>query len=61
MNEQERQRMIMKKRLEQKKLLKEGKLDEAARLLGEGFKTDANLKNLMGENRKKYLKMIITI
>ena len=45
--------MILKKRLEQKKLLREGRFDEAARLLGEGFKADANLKNLMGENRKK--------
>lgn len=53
MNEQERQRLIMKRRLEQKRLLREGKFDEAARLLGDGFKTDASLKNLMGENRKK--------
>jgi len=53
MNEQERQRLIMKRRLEQKRLLREGKFDEAARLLGDGFKADASLKNLMGENRKK--------
>ena len=59
MNEQERQRMIMKKRLEQKKLLREGKFDEAARLLGDGFKTDASLKNLMGENRQKYVHLYL--
>ena len=53
MNEQERQRLIMKKRLEQKRLLREGKFDEAAKLLGDGFKTEASLNNLMGENRKK--------
>ena len=53
MSEQERQRLIMKKRLEQKRLLREGKFDEAAKLLGDGFKTEASLKNLMGENRQK--------
>lgn len=54
MSEQERQRLIMKKRLEQKRLLREGKFDEAAKLLGDGFKTETSLKNLMGENRQKY-------
>ena len=44
---------MMKLRLEQKRLLKEGKFDEAARLLGDGFEADANLKKLMGENKKK--------
>lgn len=54
LSEQERQAKLIKMRLEQKRLLKEGKLDEAARLLGDGFKADANLKKLMGENKKKY-------
>lgn len=53
LSEQERQAKLIKMRLEQKRLLKEGKLDEAARLLGDGFKADANLKKLMGENKKK--------
>eukprot|EP00111_Clytia_hemisphaerica_P002852 TCONS_00008039-protein len=58
LNEQERQRLIMKKRLEQKRLLREGKFDEAAKLLGDGFKTEASLNNLMGENRKKYQELL---
>ena len=59
MNEKERQRIVMKKRLEQKKLLREGKFDEAARLLGDGFKTEANLKNLMGENKKRQISFFL--
>ena len=43
----------MKLRLTQKRLLKEGKLEEAARLLGEGFKAESQLNKLMGENKKR--------
>ena len=46
---------MLKLRLEQKRLLKEGKYDEAARLLGEGFQAEANLTQLMGENKKKWV------
>ena len=44
---------MLKKRLEQKRLLREGRLDEAASLLGEHFEIDANLKKLMGQNRAR--------
>ncbi len=54
MSEQERQAEIIKRRLEQKRLMRDGKLEEAAKLLGEGFQTDASLKKLMGQNRARY-------
>ena len=53
MSEKERQAELLRKRLEQKRLMREGKLEEAAKLLGEGFAADANLKKLMGQNRAK--------
>lgn len=54
MSEKERQSKALQLKLKQKQLMKEGKLDEAAKLLGEGFEVDANLRKLMGDNRKKY-------
>lgn len=53
MSERERQAELLRRRLEQKRLMREGKLEEAAKLLGEGFAADANLKKLMGQNRAK--------
>ena len=53
LSEKERQAKLMRLRLEQRQLLKDGKLDEAARLLGDGFRVDANIKILMEENKKK--------
>ena len=53
MSEKERQAELLRRRLEQKRLMREGKLEEAAKLLGEGFAADANLKKLMGQNRAK--------
>ena len=44
----------MQLKLEEKRLRKEGKLDELQRLLGEGFAMDANLRKLMGENKARY-------
>ena len=43
----------MKLKLEATRLKKENKLDELAKLLGEGFAADVNLKKLLGENREK--------
>ncbi len=54
MSEKERQAELIKRRLEQKRLLRDGKLEEAAKLLGEGFAVDASLRKLMGENRARY-------
>ena len=53
MSEKERQAELLRRRLEQKRLMREGKLEEAAKLLGDGFAADANLKKLMGQNRAK--------
>jgi len=58
MSEKERQAELLRRRLEQKRLMREGKLEEAAKLLGEGFAADANLKKLMGQNRAKYDEMM---
>eukprot|EP00794_Sanderia_malayensis_P006079 gene6079-6782_t len=58
MSERERQAQLLKRRLEQKRLLREGKLEEAAKLLGDSFQTDANLKKLMGQNRARYEEMV---
>ena len=33
--------------------MKEGKFEEAARLLGEGFKAETQLSKLMGESKKR--------
>ncbi|XP_070559138.1 trichohyalin-like isoform X2 [Ptychodera flava] len=54
LSEAERQQKLMKMKLEAARLKREGKQDELARLLGENFKIEANLKSLMGENRAKY-------
>ena len=45
---------LMKMKLEAKRLQRENKLDELAKLLGEGFAADVNLRKLLGENREKY-------
>ena len=58
LSEKERQAELLRRRLEQKRLLREGKLEEAARVLGEGFAADANLKKLMGQNRARYEEMM---
>lgn len=44
----------MQLKLEEKRLRKEGKLDELQRLLGEGFAMDATLRKLMGENKARF-------
>lgn len=53
LSERERQLRLMKMKLEAKRLQRENKLDELARLLGEGFANDVNLRKLLGENREK--------
>ncbi|XP_077983007.1 uncharacterized protein LOC144437842 isoform X2 [Glandiceps talaboti] len=54
LSEEERQRRLMKLKLEERRLRREGKYDELERLLGENFKIDANLRKLMGEDKAKY-------
>ena len=54
LSERERQLRLMKMKLEAKRLQRENKLDELARLLGDGFAADVNLRKLLGENREKY-------
>ncbi|RMX39987.1 hypothetical protein pdam_00022972 [Pocillopora damicornis] len=54
LSEQERQKRLVKLKLEERRLRKEGQLDELHRLLGEGFEMDANLRKLMGENKARY-------
>lgn len=53
LSEQERQKRLVKLKLEERRLRKEGQLDELHRLLGEGFEMDANLRKLMGENKAR--------
>ena len=55
LSEQERQKRLVKLKLEERRLRKEGQLDELHRLLGEGFEMDANLRKLMGENRARWV------
>ena len=55
LSEQERQKRLVKLKLEERRLRKEGQMDELHRLLGEGFEMDANLRKLMGENRARYV------
>lgn len=55
LSEQERQKRLVKLKLEERRLRKEGQLDELHRLLGEGFEMDANLRKLMGENKARYV------
>ena len=54
LSERERQLRLMKMKLEAKRLQRENKLDELARLLGDSFAADVNLRKLLGENREKY-------
>ena len=54
LSERERQHHLMKLKLETKRLKRENKLDELARLLGDGFATDGNLRKLLGVNREEY-------
>lgn len=54
LSERDRQLRLMKLKLEAKRLQRENKLDELAKLLGDGFAADVNLRKLLGENREKY-------
>merc|ERR1712048_1206746 len=58
MSERERQAAALKLRLEQKKLMQEGRMDEAAALLGKGFAAEKDLANLLGENKQKQKEML---
>nr|XP_006823325.1 PREDICTED: trichohyalin-like [Saccoglossus kowalevskii] len=52
MSEKERQAKLMKLKLEEKRLRREGKFDEAAALLGDSFKNDEELARILGESEK---------
>ncbi|XP_071784125.1 uncharacterized protein [Asterias amurensis] len=58
MSEQERQRLLMKKKLEERRLRREGKMDELSRLLGDSEKDSKRLQKLMGKNREEYEKQL---
>ena len=49
LSEQERQRRLVKPKL------KEGRMDDLPRFLGEGFEIIANLSKLTGENKARYV------
>ena len=51
----ERQRRLMEMKLQAKKLKKEGKFDELARLLGSSAANAENLSKRLGENRENYM------
>ena len=51
----ERQRRLMEMKLQAKKLKKEGKFDELARLLGSSAANAENLSKRLGENRENYI------
>ncbi|XP_033123436.1 trichohyalin-like isoform X2 [Anneissia japonica] len=53
LSEAERQKRLMRLKLEERRLRKEGKLDELQALLGDNLMAEKNLKALMGENRAK--------
>lgn len=55
LSEQERQKKLVKLKLEERRMRKEGQMDELQRLLGEGFEMDANLRKLMGENKARFV------
>ena len=58
MSEQERQKRLVKLKLEERRLRKDGQMDELHKLLGEGFEMDANLRRLMGENKARYVVLL---
>lgn len=53
LSERERQQKIMQLRLQERKLRKEGKIDEASALLGDAMKADAALALLKEEQRRE--------
>ena len=61
LSEQERQKRLVKLKLEERRLRKEGQMDELHRLLGEGFEMDANLRKLMGENKARYVLRLFSV
>ena len=61
LSERERQLRLMKLKLEAKRLRRDDKLDELAKLLGEGFAADVNLKKLLGENRERSVGTLPTV
>lgn len=52
LSEKERQLRLMKLKLEERRLRQEGKMDEAAALLGDALKSQNALEALMGESKK---------
>ncbi|XP_022097553.1 trichohyalin-like isoform X2 [Acanthaster planci] len=58
MSEQERQRLLIKKKMEERQLRREGKMDELARLISGADKDSKHLQKLMGKNREEYEKQL---
>ncbi|XP_038068700.1 trichohyalin-like isoform X2 [Patiria miniata] len=58
MSEQERQRLLMKRKMEERQLRREGKMDELARLISGADKDSKRLQKLMGKNREEYEKQL---
>ncbi|XP_071495122.1 uncharacterized protein [Diadema antillarum] len=54
MTEGDRQRHILKLKLEERRLRQEGKFDQAAKLLGDSIKDKEALEKLMGTNREEF-------
>ncbi|EDV29717.1 uncharacterized protein TRIADDRAFT_52404 [Trichoplax adhaerens] len=54
LSEKDRQQRLVQLKFEEKKLVREGRYDDAAALLGDGFAIESNLKKLMGESRPSY-------
>eukprot|EP00057_Strongylocentrotus_purpuratus_P011445 XP_011665919.1 PREDICTED: trichohyalin isoform X2 [Strongylocentrotus purpuratus] len=58
MSEGERQRLLIKLRLEERRLRQEGKFEQAAKLLGDSIKDKEALQQLMGKNREEFQKKL---
>ena len=56
MSEQERQRLLMKKKLEERRLRREGKMDELSRLLGDSEKVRGHYSSRISQNRDLLLR-----
>ncbi|XP_041457735.1 trichohyalin-like isoform X3 [Lytechinus variegatus] len=58
MSEGDRQRLLIKLKLEERRLRQEGKFDQAAKLLGDSIKDKEALQQLMGKNREEFQKRL---
>ncbi|CAH1784103.1 unnamed protein product [Owenia fusiformis] len=61
LSEEEKQRHVIKKKMEEKKLRQEARSDEMGRLLGQASKEMVGLRSLMGEERGEHTKRLQNI